>query len=115
MVEFAFLTRELRTLCEQDTAAHARLGPAVAATFRRRLADLEAASHIFELPVGNVRLDPSYSDGSVCLLDLEDGWQLRFRAGHAALPLGQDGRVDWLSVSRIQIMELLSPDGAQHG
>lgn len=109
MLEFAFLTREVRTLCEQDTAALAHLGPAVAAALRRRLADLEAASHAFELPVGNVRLDTSFPDGSVCLVDLDEGCVLRFRAGHAAPPLRPEGTVDWFSVSRIQIMEILRP------
>ena len=109
MLELAFLTREIRTLCEQDTAAVAKLGPAVAAALRRRLADLEAASNAVELPVGNVRLDSSFHDGSVCLVDLDDGWMLRFRAGHANPPLSREGMLDWPSVSRIQIMEVLRP------
>lgn len=109
MLEFTFLTREIRGLCEQDTGALVRFGPEVAAALRRRLSDLEAASHPLEPPVGNVRLDGSFSDGSVCLIDLDDGWVLRFRAGHAEPPLSPEGKVDWLSVSRIQIMDVLGP------
>jgi hypothetical protein len=107
MLEFTFLNREIRRLCEQDTAASARFGPEVAAALRKRLADLEAASHPWEPPVGNVRLDGSFADGRVCLVDLDDGWALRFRVGHAEPPLSPEGTVDWHSVSRIQIMDVL--------
>lgn len=109
MLEFAFLTRELRALCEQDKDALASLGPAAAGALRRRLADLSAASHVFELPAGNVRLDPSFPGGDACVVDLSDGWVLRFRAGHAEPPRQQDGTVDWRAVSRIQIMKVFRP------
>jgi hypothetical protein len=107
MLEFTFRTREIRAICEQDTAAAAQFGPAVAAALRKRLADLAAASHAFELPVGDVRLDPSCSDGTVCLVDLDAEWVLRFRVGHADIMRKPDGTVDWGAVSRIQVVEVL--------
>jgi toxin HigB-1 len=106
MLQLSFQTRDVRAICEEDTRAQQRLGAAAADALRHRLEDLHAASTVFDVLVGNLRLEAAAIDGSVYLLDLEDGWVLRFRANHAKLPLTGDGVVDWVRVSRIQIMDI---------
>jgi hypothetical protein len=106
MLELSFQTRDARALCEEDTQAGQQLGAAAAEALRHRIEDLRAAATVFDVPVGDLRLDARSIDGSVYLLDLEDGWVLRFRANHAKLPLTDEGMVDWWRVSRIQIMDI---------
>jgi len=119
MLKLSFQTRDVRTLCEEDTEARERLGSAAADALRHRIEDLRAAATVFDVIVGGLRLDPASTNGSVHLLDLEDGWVLRFSANHAKLPLSSDGVVDWRGVSRIQIMDIsrvtLTPDQGSDG
>lgn len=111
MIELSFQTRDVRTLCEDDMAANQRLGGAAAQALRHRIEDLRAASTVFDVLVGELRLDPASVDGSVRLIELTDDWVLRFRANHARLPRAKDGTIDWRRVSRIQVMDITRERG----
>ena len=102
----SFQTRDVRTVCEEDTQAKQRLGSAAAEALRHRLEDLRAAVVISDVLVGGLRLDPTSIDGAVQLLDLDDGWVLRFQANHAKLPRTEDGMIDWTRVNRIKIIDI---------
>src|SRR5262249_13278463 len=106
MLELSFRTRDLRALCEDDTQALARLGTSAADALRHRIEDLRAATSVCDLIVGSPRMDPALANGSIYVIDLADGWTLRFQANHARLALTKEGMVDWRRVSRIQIMDI---------
>src|SRR5438270_63548 len=55
IVNFAFVTLELRTLCETPALAEHELGMLAAQQLRDRLADLQAVDSVMDLPAGNPR------------------------------------------------------------
>jgi hypothetical protein len=101
IVNLAFVTLELRTLCETPAIAERELGMLAAQHLRDRLADLQAADSIMEVLAGNPReADP---DGaSHYVIDLADGYCLKLYANHKKIPrLG--AKVNWAEVTRVMI------------
>lgn len=105
MVIIAFDSQELRELCEQAERADEMLGKRVASRLRRRLADIEAASELPSMVVGNPRV-VTHSAVERMVVDLVDGFELVFVANHPKNPRNSAGRVDWAKVSRIRIVGL---------
>jgi hypothetical protein len=110
MLELSFYTLDVRATCEDDTLALQQLGAAASEALRHRIEDLRAADTVFDVLVGCLRLDDKSADRSVYMLDLADGWILRFRAKLAKLPVTPNGMVDWSQVGRVQIMDILRAD-----
>lgn len=105
-LELSFETRELRTLCEDEAEALAQLSPMAAEALKHRLADIRAASTIYDLLVGDARPYSGSADGAIHVLDLADGWMLRFSANHCKSPRSTNETVDWTRVSRIKIVAI---------
>lgn len=104
-MEIAFETKKLRLLCENEQKALAALGPFISEQLKHRLADLDAATRITDVVVGNLR--PVSSDNnSVCTIELGDGCQMHFKANHRNNPRLVSGAVDWNKVNRIMILEI---------
>jgi len=105
VLELAFATKELRSLCEDLAGAYEQYGPVVAKALGGRLADLRAASNPLELPSAEPRLaadgDPEHVG-----IALADGRSLVFTANHIKMPRAADGSVAWEYVSRIMILRL---------
>jgi hypothetical protein len=109
-LEFAFDSKALRTLCEDQTCATASLGDAVAHALRNRLADLRAATYAGDIPAGRPRpLDGS--DRNDMAVDLCDGYRLVFAANHRKNPMTSSGEVDWQRVSRVKILRIENDHG----
>lgn len=110
-MEIAFRTRSLRDICENEGMLTQEFGPEIAATLKRRLADLRAAGSITDVILGNVREVPR-TRGRAMRLDLCGGYHLAFEANHAKNPLSADGsKIDWLAVSRIKVTAVKKIDG----
>jgi hypothetical protein len=109
-LEISFENKEIRAFCEYDEETKAHFGNEVALYLRIRLADLRAASNIFDVLLGNPeRLDHGKSfDYKV---DLCDGYQLIFTANHITKPLLTNGDLDWSQVRRIKILKIDKIDG----
>lgn len=106
-LELAFLSKDFRDLCLNESLAQQTLGPQVAGKLKARLADLAAAafvSEIFGLP-GRPRELAGHRVGDVAV-DLANGQQLVFQAGHVEARLLPTGVVDWTRVRRIKILGL---------
>jgi hypothetical protein len=102
-VQLAFETRELRSTCENHSHAVQELGLAVGEALKHRLADLDAATSIRDVLLGN----PRQLDGprSHCMaIDLADDHVLIFCPNHTTNPVASDGQPDWPRVSRIRIL-----------
>jgi plasmid maintenance system killer protein len=104
-LEFAFESKDLRTLCEDQARAKASLGDVAAHALKNRLADLRAATHAADLPAGRPRpLDES--DRNQMAVDLSDGYRLVFAANHRQNPTAGSGEVDWQRVTRVKILRI---------
>lgn len=103
MLDLAFNSKELRTICESEAPAKRKLGVNVAALLKHRVADLRAATSIKDLLVGKPRLLDD-SSNQYMVVDLCDGYRVIFCANHPNNPLTESGKIDWLRVSRIKIL-----------
>ena len=110
ILELAFDSQSLRTLCESEAYARCDLGPNVAEALKRRLADLSAATSVNDLVVGLPR-EVEGSDRQEMAVDLRDGYRIIFRANHPKNPIADNGDLDWGSVSRLKILRIESDHG----
>lgn len=99
MLELAFETLDLRTLCEDEVHASAKLGPDISAALKARLADIEACNTILDLPAGN----PRFVNGAVHV-SLGDGAELVLKANHAVELLDDTGQPDWNRIRRLRVL-----------
>lgn len=104
-METSFDTVALRTLCEDPAVAEATYKPLVAASLRSRLADLSAATNVYDLPVGNPRL-LQFTEPAQYVLDLAPPYVLHFCSAHVKPPYLPTGEVDWRRVNRIKILAI---------
>lgn len=105
ILELAFESRSLRTLCESEAHAKRELGEAVAEILKRRLADLRAATSVNDLLAGR----PRVLDGTErhhMAVDLPDGYRIVFSANHSNNPVTDAGGPDWARISRIKILRV---------
>ena len=105
MLELAFSSRALRAQCEDPALAAEELGVDVAEALRKRIADLRAATHPFDVPVGQLRTEVEHG-AEVVFLGLVEGWEMVFQCNHPRPPSSGDSKVDWTKVSRIQILRI---------
>ncbi len=106
-MELAFDSKPLRTICESEAYAKRKFGVKVANDLKHRLADLRAAKSTKDLLAGGPRLLDGSTDQHM-VVDLGDGYRLIFCANHPNNPMAESGKVDWLKVSRIKILEIES-------
>lgn len=106
MLEIAFATKTLRTLCEDEVQAAEELGATVARALRTRLADLRAATHPLDLPLGQPHVN---DEAEAIIVDLADGYRLVFRCNHPRPPRMDNGSIAWSRVSRIQLLRIEVP------
>ena len=101
-MELAFASKELRSICEKEFTARAKLGVDVAEVLKRRLADLRAATSVDDLVVGKPRMLNEEPD-SCLVIDLSRSHQIVLKANHPENPVTEKGRTDWTKVFRIKI------------
>ena len=105
LLELAFATRALRAVCEDESQAVAELGPEVARSLLHRLADLRAACHPLDLPLGRLRFGTE-ADAAHLFVNITDEYHLVLRANHTRPPRSDDGAIAWDRVSRIQLLRI---------
>lgn len=105
MLDLAFETQELRAMCERAAEARRALGERVGDALLRRVADLRAATCVFDLLLGCPRLLDGEDRGRVAL-DLRDGQRLVLAANHPKNPLTPDGMPDWTRVTRVRVVRI---------
>lgn len=103
-MEFAFASKALRGICEDDSIARKKFGEEVSRILVKRLADLRAASSITGLPPGY----PYTVQGEEAVFELCQGYQLTIAANHPDNPVTDSGNVDWSRVHRIKVIEIAS-------
>jgi hypothetical protein len=104
-LELGFETKGLRRMCENDASARTQLGDEAAAAFQRRLADIEAADVITELPWLNIE----YGVNADAAIEFHPGYWLIIMAIPGALPMDGNQNLDWTTVDRIKLMGIQLP------
>ena len=102
-MEIAFSSRHLRSICETADAADNEYGAEFANSLRDRLADLDAATKIDDLLVGELR-DFSYDELRCKALTIVGQHILVFCSNHTSEPKTLTGSIDWSNVRRIKIV-----------
>ena len=99
---------KLKKLCLASKEADKKLGSNSSKKLRSRLADIEAASNVFELIAG--RPHP-YTGDKVGLfsLDLHGGDRLLFEPLIKPPPTKDDGGIDWSNVESIFVVFIGDP------
>jgi hypothetical protein len=105
LLELAFKTKELRSVCEDAAHAEALYGPVVTAALVGRLADLRAAEHLLQLPFAEVR-PAGGDDPEHIVIALTAGRSLVLAANHVTPPRAPDGAIAWEHVNRVRILRL---------
>jgi plasmid maintenance system killer protein len=102
-LQLSFAKKSLRHICENSTEANRKLGADIAKEFRRRLADLRAATSVEDLLVGAPR---EFEDKIA--IEVGASFQITFCANHNIVPRLESGAIDWSKVSRIKILTIES-------
>lgn len=102
-MELDFSDDDLRALCEDEKLAQRKLGKACSRKLWARLADLEAAAHVRELPAGRPHELKGDRRGQVALV-LSGGVRLVIEPNHNPIPKLADGGIDWSSVTKVRII-----------
>lgn len=99
----SYKTRELKRACLEPEYATRQLGPELTHFLHARLADLDAADHLIDLPIG-VDLAASTLD-RIPVHILEHHYALA-RADHATIWTADSSEPDWSKVNRLQLTDL---------
>ncbi|MAZ15254.1 MAG: hypothetical protein CL535_02780 [Ahrensia sp.] len=93
----AYNTELLRDICFRDSIAKEHLGEKAAISLQARHSDIQAASNVFELLVGQVSVD-----GNLCTLTVPGFLSIVMAPNY---PVSNDGSVyDWSTVGRVKLM-----------
>jgi proteic killer suppression protein len=109
ILEIAFQSRPLRTICEDETHARSELGSDIVEILKHRLADLRAASTGKDILAGRPRILGD-SGGECMAVDLVGAWRLVFAANHVRNPRTHTATCDWAKVTRVKIMRIENCD-----
>lgn len=100
----AFESVELRKLCESAEQARQAFGILVSQELLGRLADIRAATNIFDVVVGNLREAANPAFAGCMQLDLADGYYLYFVDNQPSVARLGEGCADWKAVTRVRIL-----------
>jgi hypothetical protein len=102
-LELGFATKSLRRTCEQDAWSRRELGADAAAGLQRRIADLEAADAVTELPWLNVE----FGANDDAAIEFHPGYWLTIVAVREPADVKKNPNVDWTTVDRIKLISIL--------
>lgn len=104
-LEFAFETKSLRQICEDEKSAIRKLGEGSAKKLFARLSDLRAAWTIDEIPA-NKPFPVELDDESAMAINIGATHILYFVPNHISTPNLDSGGVDWMRVNRIKLVKI---------
>lgn len=105
VLELAFATKELRSVCEDSARALEQYGPEIASALWGRIADLRAASSALDLPFATSRPGTA-ADCEHVVVQLAAGYSLVLASNHRRTPLKDDDSVAWERVSRVMVLRI---------
>lgn len=102
-LKLSFKTRDLRLTCSDPDFALRNLGPDLAESLQARLADLDAADHLTDVPLG---IDLARSTLAYIPIHVLTNHYLIGRADHVKIWGNTDSEIPWDKVSRIQLTQI---------
>ena len=102
-MEISFHTKELLTLCIDESIADQKLGTVAAEALRNRLDDIRAADTVHELLAGRPRAT-RIGDQDCYRIDIGDDTCLTIIPNHIKSRVDANGRPDWARVRRVRVM-----------
>jgi len=108
-LEISYADKKIRNICDSEAVALRRLPPNVVKALMRRLTDLNSASNIMDVPLGNPREISGDPPGEYRLY-LVDGYYLMFCAVDLKMPINHKNKVDWSRVSRLKLLRIIKDD-----
>lgn len=106
LMNLAFSTRDLRTICEEQIAAEREFGIEIAHELRARLADMRAAENVSELVAGRPR-EIVLNDDRLYVVDIAKGYRIVLRANNLRIRQQVQGKeIDWSQVDCVQIINV---------
>lgn len=104
-MEIEFSSKQLQKLCEQNKFAIRELGAACAKKLQNRIADLQSANDVMELPAGKPHPLKLNRKGQYAI-ELSDGKRLIFIPANNPTPMTDDENIDWSRVTKIKIIDI---------
>lgn len=98
----------LRNICENQDKACSKLGERAAEQLKRLLADLRIVDSVLDVPA--VQLEES-KRGTRVAISFCAGCCMTIAPNQKKVPVSDSGRVDWRSVTRIQILKIEASNG----
>lgn len=102
-MDILYADGKVKALCTEERKAQRKLGEDEFRKLRRRLADLEAAQSLDDLPAGRPHPLKGKRKGQFAL-DLNGGKRLVFTAADDPPPVDGGGNLDWRKVRSIRII-----------
>lgn len=102
-MEISYATTKIKDLCEDPKRATKVLGPESARKLRTRLAELDAAASVMELPAGKPHPLKGNRAGQFAV-SLAGGHRLIFESANEPVPVKPDGGTDWGLVNKVRIL-----------
>jgi proteic killer suppression protein len=104
-----FKTKRLQKICSNPDESIKKLGPKMARKLQQRLMELKAASclaDISRVPPPRCHELSGDCEGQLSV-DLEHPYRLLFIPANDPIPVKQDGGLDWIKVTEIEIIEIV--------
>lgn len=106
-MDMTFAKSKLQKICNSDSKLRGEYGPRQAELIRQRLGSLGNADTLDDFRVLPGRCHELIGDFKGCLaLDLVHPDRLVFRPDHAPLPVDEHGRLDWVKVTKIEVVAI---------
>lgn len=107
VLEIAFASVQIRSLCERRRLAERRLGQEVARKLRARVADLKAATNLADLVVGMEQMHIQV--GENFHIALGSSARIVLRPNHIHLLSDEHGRIARHSIRRVLVVAIEGP------
>lgn len=108
-MEVTFATRNMQKRCSDDKAMQKQWGKKLARRLKQRLMELLAATTLQDIrrtPPARCHELTGNRKGQLSV-DLEHPYRLIFKPDHSPMPCKNDGGLDWGSVTKIVIIEIV--------
>jgi proteic killer suppression protein len=109
-MDIEFCNKHMQRLCEQSRIAVRELGADSARKLQNRLADIQSANDVLDLPAGKPHPLKGDLEGQYAI-NLAGGQRLVFVPANNPTPMIDDENIDWSRVTKIRIIKI----GDYHG
>jgi hypothetical protein len=104
-LEIAFDTKKLRDVCQNTDLAADCFGEAISRELRGRLADITAASNVFDIVAVDINI-VMLKKQEFALISIGENARLYLSANHNINPRTEDNKINWEKVTRLKVVKI---------